>query len=205
MSSEADDSAWWQQEFKTLTVPAETLPGGCELVAAALPLGARGDPNPMVTNDPQRIGSLIGVVLWPDLEADLPPDEASAVSRDEQYRRARKMLQQWAAKQAAGIEALYSARYVDSKRKELGVWALKFRNPKEAQTHFNRLGWSHETDSELLREVKKNYHYFISGTILVATWADSEDPSCIDAIRGHLKKVTLNGSKARVQQEIQIE
>ncbi len=152
-----------------LTVPLDVLPDGCELApGVGLPFGPANKSNPVMTKDSLAIlGLCFFMIAMP-----VPGDEPSVQP---------ERVQEWVGEQAAKIETAYLAGYYDKSRKENMVWALQFKDPKEAQNHFKRL--------RKLNQIDKNKHYFIMDSILIYAWTDNlSDHSCFDAIIGYLEK-----------------
>ena len=187
------DTADREVTFKMLTLPAETLPGGCQLASkAGLPFARPNRSNPMVTTDPTEIGMLSVFALMGDPKTERDRTSESNNSQDQQREQALDFVQELSAKHAAKIEAAYICGYHDKSRKENGVWALRFKDPKEARANFVRLTQAHRSDTS--RE------YFLAGPNLILAWTDSKDRSCFDVIRGHLKTVTGQHNKAAKRQ-----
>ncbi|MHC4396618.1 MAG: hypothetical protein ACYS1A_13275 [Planctomycetota bacterium] len=159
--------------LEELTVPSESLPDGCELApGTGLPFGPSNNPNPMITTVPKEIGALAVFVLEPDLNSQT----ASVPKGNAGMSQIKLMLDEWAVEQAARIEAAYVAGYHDKSHKETVVWALQFKDPKEAKSHFERL------------QLAKHKQYFIKDSILISLWTDNiDDPYCFDAVREYLE------------------
>ncbi len=157
LCSPASAQEWVSLE--QLVVPAEVLPDGCELPRrGGLPFSPR-DTNPVITTD-----SIDIVVLSPFVLATLGNIETE------------EAFQGWVAELAAKIEATYSAMYYDKDHKEVGVWALLFKEPIDLQE-------LQEAQSPLAgRPIMRE-------SIVIVVWADSEDRSCYDAIRAFLERV----------------
>ncbi len=145
--------------LEQLTVPAEVLPDGCELARrGGLPFSPR-DTNPVITTDSIEIALLSTFVF-------------AALGNTE----TEEAFQGWAAELAANIEAAYSAMYSGKDHKEIGVWALLFKEPIDLQ-ELQEIQ-SPVADRPIIRE-----------SIVIVVWADSEDRSCHDAIRAFLERV----------------
>ena len=157
LSSPASAQEWVSLE--QLVVPAEVLPDGCGLARrGGLPFSPR-DTNPVITTDSIEIALLSTFVF-----------AALGITKTEEASHG------WAAELAAKIEAAYSAMYSDKDHKEIGVWALLFKEPIDLQELQEMQ--SPRADRPIMRE-----------SIVIVVWADSEDRSCYDAIRAFLERV----------------
>ena len=165
--------------FEQLTVPAESLPDGCELASGTgLPFGSSKNPNPMIITDPKEIGMLSTFALEPDLNSQIAVVPKGSAGRSQR----KQIIDEWSAEQAARIEAASIAGYNDKSHKETVVWALQFKDPKEAKSHFKRLS--------LMYQLAKHKHYFIKDSIRISLWTDnSDDLSCFNVVREHLDKI----------------
>jgi len=173
--------------LERLTVPAGLLPDGCKLApSTGLPFGSRDKPNPMMTTNPEEIGLLMGFAFMGS-NAELEVELKAVTDRAER----RRILEERMRERAARIEVAYLAGYDDKSHKENMVWALQFKDTKEAKSYFEPL--------RIKNQSAKYYYYFIKDSIIIYVWTDNRgDPSCFDAIRDFLQQIdrgVLAGTK----------
>lgn len=167
---QADPVITTNPTLQRLTVPPELLPDGCQL-------GPRGglpfrpmDSNPVITEDPQAIGVLVGFVLGSSsLEATLE----AATDRAE----GRRIYEEWIREQAARIEAVYTATYLVEDDREIMVWALLFKEGVDHQQTGGRTVFG------------KQGQRITKESMVITVSTDGEDPSCYDAIRRFLEQI----------------
>ena len=166
---QADPVITTNPTLERLTVPPELLPDGCQL-------GPRGglpfrpmDSNPVITEDPQAIRLLAGFVLG-IYNAELEAKLEAVTDRAER----RRILEEWSREQAAEIEAAYLAMYRGQDGKEIGVWALLFKEP---------------IDRQEMKPLDPGQHIMMKESMVIVAWADSEDRACYEAVRRFLEQI----------------
>ena len=159
--------------LERLTVPAELLPEGCRLASqGGFPFSEPMDSNPVITNDPQRIGLLARFILDDDAELRA---RLEAVTDGTENR----LLQEWMREQPARIEAVYTAAYLVEDDREMMVWALLFKEGEDhQQTEGRRTMFGANKAQRLTRE-----------SMVITVWTAGEDTSCYDAIRRFLEQI----------------
>jgi len=157
--------------LERLTVPAELLPEGCRLASQGGFLSEPMDSNPVITNDPQRIGLLAGSILDDDAELRA---RLEAVTDGTENR----LLQEWMREQPARIEAVYTAAYLVEDDTWVMVWALLFKEGEDYQQTEGRRTMFGQQGQRLTRE-----------SMVITVWTAGEDTSCYDAIRRFLEQI----------------
>jgi hypothetical protein len=158
-------------DLMRLTVPADQLPAGCQLLVAKK--SEQLPTNPAIVRDPRFLGMMHALIFGP-----LPGDEAF-VEGELTPARARALAERTSVR-AETVEVGYAASYGEEGGfHEIGVFALRLKDPSAATP---------APASQRSARITK-------GSVVIFSWADgrpaSPDRGCLDVVRRHLASVDI--------------